>query len=83
MLLNCEDEECVPVWPHEEAAQDWAQGDWADCHPHAVSLTDWQARWTKGLREDGFAIAMFPNLQEEAIVMSAEEFDDDIIAAQS
>ena len=83
VLLNCEEAECVPVWPHEEAAKEWAKGDWADCNPHSVSLADWQARWTKGLRDDGFAIAMFPNVQEEALVLSAEEFDDDLIAAQA
>ncbi|MDX1343490.1 MAG: DUF2750 domain-containing protein [Reinekea sp.] len=83
VLLDCDNEECVPVWPSEEAAKAWIKGDWADCTPHSVSLTDWQARWTKGLREDGYAVAMFPNRQEEAIVLSSEEFDDDLIAAMS
>lgn len=83
VLLTGEGGDCVPVWPHEEAVQPWITEDWSDCKPMAIALFDWQARWTKGLREDGYDVAVYPNLQEEAVTLSAEDFDDDLISAMS
>jgi hypothetical protein len=83
VLLKSDGDECVPVWPHKEAATAWIKGDWSDCKTLSITLTDWQARWTKGLREDDYAVAIFPNQQEEGIVLTSEDFDDDIIAAMS
>lgn len=83
VLLSNDGDECVPVWPNKEATLDWIKADWADCQPLSIPLGDWQSRWTKGLREDGFEVAVFPNQLEEAIVVSSEDFDDDIIAAMS
>ncbi|BAC94147.1 conserved hypothetical protein [Vibrio vulnificus YJ016] len=28
VMLNTEEEECVPVWPNREFAEEWATGDW-------------------------------------------------------
>lgn len=83
VLLTSDGASCVPIWPNRETAEQWIKGDWSDCTVKAVSLTDWQARWTKGLREDGFDVAVYPNFDQEGIVLSSEEFDDDLIAAMS
>ncbi|MEJ2043726.1 MAG: DUF2750 domain-containing protein [Reinekea sp.] len=69
VLLNCDGEQCVPVWPHQEAAERFINGEWADCRIVSISLIDWQARWTKGLRGDGYLVAAFPNQQDEALVL--------------
>ena len=30
-MLNSEEEDCVPVWPNEEFALQWATGEWSEC----------------------------------------------------
>lgn len=75
VMFNTDDEDGVPVWPHQELAQAWATGDWSDCKPECVSLDVWHSRWTSGLTEDELAVVAFPNLDEEGLVMSPSEFD--------
>lgn len=43
VMLNTEDDDCVPVWPNEEFALQWANGDWEDCEPEAISLNKWHS----------------------------------------
>ncbi|GAB2687191.1 DUF2750 domain-containing protein [Aliiglaciecola sp. 3_MG-2023] len=78
VMLNSEDEDCVPVWPSEEFAKYWATGDWADCTPKAITLSDWFERWTRGLEGDGVNIAVFPNPDEEGIVVFPDVFDSEL-----
>jgi len=75
MMLNTEDEDCVPIWPNKEFAQGWITGDWKECVAEAISLSDWQNRWTRGLEEDELAIVAFPNQAEEGLVFFPDEFD--------
>lgn len=75
MMLNTEDEDCVPVWPNKEFAQTWISGDWQACKAEAISLSKWQNSWTKGLAEDELAIVVFPNQNEEGVVIFPDEFD--------
>ncbi len=75
MMLNTEDEDCVPVWPNKEFAQNWITDDWKECKAEAISLNKWQSRWTTGLLEDELSIVVFPNQQEEGIVLFPDEFD--------
>ncbi len=75
MMLNTADEDCVPVWPSKEFAQQWVTGDWEQCKPEAISLNKWQSRWTAGLEEDELAIVVFPNHAEEGLVLYPDEFD--------
>jgi len=78
VMLNSDDEDCVPVWPSEQFAKYWATGDWSDCSPLAISLTDWFERWTKGLEGDGVSIAVFPNPDEEGVVVFPDIFDQEL-----
>ncbi|GAB5381469.1 MAG: DUF2750 domain-containing protein [Aliiglaciecola sp.] len=78
VMLNSDDEDCVPVWPGEEFAKYWATGDWADCNPQAISLEDWLARWTSGLEGDGVCVAVFPNPEEEGVVVFPDVFDSEL-----
>ncbi|MCE2570516.1 DUF2750 domain-containing protein [Motilimonas eburnea] len=75
VMLNTDDEDCVPVWPSQAFAQDWATGDWQDCEAKAISLKDWQARWTPGLEDDQLAIVVFPKIDEEGLVITPDELD--------
>jgi hypothetical protein len=75
VMLNTEDEDCAPVWPNKEFAQSWATGEWQDCEPKAISLEKWYASWTSGLEEDDVFIAVFPNQDEEGLIISPQELD--------
>jgi len=75
VMLNTEDEDCIPVWPSEEYAAEWATGEWAHCTPESISINKWHSRWTQGLEEDELAIVVFPNLNEEGVVLYPDEFD--------
>ncbi|GMQ46103.1 DUF2750 domain-containing protein [Vibrio sp. 10N] len=75
VMLNTEDEDCVPVWPHQELAEQWATGEWDNCKAEAISLNKWHSRWTYGLEDDELAVVVFPNQNEEGVVLFPEEFD--------
>ncbi|GAB6261345.1 DUF2750 domain-containing protein [Photobacterium sp. R1] len=76
VMLNSDDEDCVPVWPNQEFAQAWATGDWKDCKPESISVNKWHTRWTPGLEDDELAIVIFPSLEEEGLILYPDEFDD-------
>ena len=75
VMLNTEDEDCVPVWPNEEFAQAWANGDWEHCKPEAISLNKWHSRWTYGLADDELSVVVFPNAEQEGVIVFPDEFD--------
>lgn len=78
VMLNTEEEDCVPVWPHKESALMWATGEWSDCVAVDLSLKDWQEKWLSGLEEDELAIAVFPDLDGEGIVLYPHEFAEEL-----
>lgn len=78
VMLNSEDEDCVPVWPAQEYAKYWATGEWDACVPKAIAIEDWLSRWTSGLEGDDVNIAVFPNPEEEGLVMFPDAFDADL-----
>ncbi|KOO06232.1 DUF2750 domain-containing protein [Vibrio hepatarius] len=75
VMLNTEDEDCVPVWPNEEFANEWATGEWEHCKAESISTAKWFSRWTYGLEEDELAIVVFPNSNEEGVVLYPDEFE--------
>ena len=75
VMLNTDDEDCAPVWPNQEFAQAWATGEWAECKAEAINLNKWHSRWTSGLEQDDVSVAVFPNLNEEGLVISSQELD--------
>jgi len=78
VMLNTEDEECVPVWPSFATAQEWANGDWKDCASEAVDLKTWQLRWSEGLEQDGFYVVVFPVENNEGTVIHPQDLDADL-----
>ncbi len=83
VMLNTEDEDCVPVWPHEAFAQAWATGDWEHCKPESISLNKWHSRWTNGLLDDELSVVIFPITEEDGLVIFPDELDVDLQKAAS
>jgi len=75
VMLNTDDEDCVPVWPNKEFAEAWATGEWDSCKAEAISLNKWHSRWTHGLEDDELAIVIFPNQDEDGLVVYPDELD--------
>ncbi|GLX83627.1 DUF2750 domain-containing protein [Thalassotalea eurytherma] len=75
VMLNTEEEDCVPVWPNEEFAQAWATDEWAQCAPEAISLNKWFSRWTYGLADDDLAVVVFPSVDQEGLVFDSQELE--------
>ncbi|SFD06647.1 DUF2750 domain-containing protein [Pseudoalteromonas denitrificans] len=75
VMLNTDDEDCVPVWPNKEFAQAWATGDWESCKAKEIDLKKWHSHWTHGLEDDELAIVVFPNLEEDGLVVYPDELD--------
>ena len=78
VMLNTEDEDCVPVWPNEEFAQAWATDDWSQCTAEAISLNKWFSRWTHGLADDELAVVVFPSANEEGLVFYSDELESEL-----
>lgn len=81
VLVDADDERCIPVWPHAEVAELWINGDWAQCQAQAVDIATWLDKWTNGLDGDELAIAVFPHAQEPGVVIGPEEFAETLIEA--
>ena len=79
VVSSTDGEECFPVWPHPDYAAAWATGDWADCRPEAIPLDVWLERWTPGMEQDGTLLAVFPNEEEEGVVVSPGELRDSLL----
>ncbi|WP_028863962.1 DUF2750 domain-containing protein [Psychromonas aquimarina] len=75
VMLNTEDEDCVPVWPNQEFAEAWATEEWSHCKAEAISLQKWFDRWTHGLEEDELALVVFPDQNSEGLIFFPDEFD--------
>ena len=78
VMLNSDDEDCVPIWPHKEFAQAWATDEWQNCKPEAIDLKTWHERWTDGLIDDELAIVIFPNKNEEGLVIYPDQFSNEL-----
>lgn len=75
VMLTTDDEDCIPVWPTQEAAELWRNEEWSECSALAISLTDWFARWTRGMQDDDLAVAVFPVPGEDGLVFLPEELE--------
>lgn len=75
VMLNTDDEDCVPVWPDEAYAIQWATQEWENCKPEAITIDKWFSHWSNGLAEDNLALVIFPDLANEGIVLDPDEFE--------
>jgi hypothetical protein len=75
VMLNTEDEDCVPVWPSQALAEAWASEEWSHCKAEAIALKTWYSRWTPGLEEDGFALVICPTDGQDGLVVYPDDLD--------
>ncbi len=78
VMLNTEDEDCVPVWPNKEFAEAWATDEWQTCQAEAISLNKWFSRWTHGLTDDDLALVVFPSQDEQGLVFYPDELEHEL-----
>lgn len=83
MMLTTEDEDCIPVWPHPEYAQAWAEGEWAECKPQSITLKVWLERWVEGMEQDELCVAVFPTPDQEGIVLEPADVADAVAQKQA
>lgn len=79
VLLNTDDEECVPVWPTQEHALQWATEEWEGFTAESISITKWKSRWTRGLELDDLSIVVFPDPEGEGVVLYPDEFEFEVL----
>ena len=77
-VVSSEGDECFPIWPHPDFAALWINDDWSDCAPKAIDLETWITRWLPGMQEDGTLLAVFPNGDEEGVVISPAEMAEEL-----
>lgn len=82
VMLNSDDQDCIPVWPNQEFAQAWATDEWSHCTTEAISLEQWHNRWTDGLEEDELSIVVFPLQNEDGLIFFPDEFDFELRQAE-
>ena len=76
MLTSDDDEDCIPVWPHQDYAQEWAVDDWAQCKPEPLTLKVWQSRWVPGMEDDELLVAVFPTVDATGVVVEPGELQE-------
>ena len=82
VMLTTEDEDCIPMWPTEEAAALWAVDEWKDCQPLAIPLNEWQERWVCGMEDDDLFVAVFPVVDDLGVVIPPYELNERLTPKQ-
>ncbi|RNF52833.1 DUF2750 domain-containing protein [Marinomonas hwangdonensis] len=73
VMVETDEGDCVMVWPDAEFASQWAVDDWDDCEPVSVSLEQFKTQWLPSLALDNITVAVFPNIEDEGKLSTAEE----------
>ncbi|GAA0857258.1 DUF2750 domain-containing protein [Aliiglaciecola litoralis] len=74
LLLQAEEDACLPIWPSESFAKAWEKDDFPDCKPKKISLDAWLNQWLPGMEQNKTLILVFPlNEDEEGIMLDAQE----------
>ncbi len=73
VMVETDEGDCVMVWPDAEFASQWAVEDWDDCEPVSVSLEQFKTQWLPSLALDNITVAVFPNIEDEGKLSTAEE----------
>lgn len=74
LLLQAEDDACLPIWPSEDFAQAWEKDDFPDCKPKPIELDAWLNQWLPGMEKNKTLVLVFPlSEDEEGIMLDATE----------
>ncbi|HEX2936668.1 MAG TPA: DUF2750 domain-containing protein [Bacteroidales bacterium] len=71
----------IPVWPHQELADEYAIEDWEGYVSERMELGEIM-EWMDELQEDQILIGAFPNAQMQALSVSAADFKKQILDAR-
>jgi len=71
VMVETDEGNCVMVWPDSDFAAQWAIEEWSDCEPVAISLNEFKANWLPSLEADTIEIAVFPNIEDEGKLITA------------
>ncbi|MCF1429272.1 MAG: DUF2750 domain-containing protein [Shewanella sp.] len=82
VMLTTEDEDCIPMWPSEEAARAWAVDDWQDCEPLSIPVRDFLERWVPGMEDDQLLVAAFPIEGDLGVVIPPNELESKLTAGK-
>ncbi|WP_299009686.1 DUF2750 domain-containing protein [uncultured Shewanella sp.] len=82
VMLTTDEEDCIPMWPSEEAAALWAVDDWKDCQPLAIPLKEWIERWVPGMQDDELYVAVFPVHDDLGVVIPPFELEARLLPKQ-
>lgn len=83
VMLTTEEEDCIPMWPTEEAAESWAVDEWSDCQTLAIPYDEFHDRWVPGMEDDDLFVAVFPVLDDLGVVIPPYELDQKLAPKQS
>lgn len=84
LLLQAEDDACLPIWPSEAFAQAWEKNEFPDCKPKSIKLDIWLSQWLPGMQNNGTLVLVFPlSEDEEGIMLNAQEVTDSFTEQQS
>ena len=73
LMISAEDGQYLPAWPLKAFAEQAAVDEWQGMVALEVGLEAWLTKWTPGMTDDGYEVAVFPNHDGESIVLSPEE----------
>ncbi|EMB51727.1 hypothetical protein D908_01301, partial [Vibrio mimicus CAIM 602] len=53
----------------------WQREIGRECEPESIGLNKWFSHWTQGLEQDDLSVVVFPNDNEEGVILFPDEFD--------
>ena len=78
MAYAGEHSELVPVWPHPRYAEAAETGGWKGYAPEPILVALWADEWAPGFEEQGKEVLVFPDADAGGVVVSLEEFQDEL-----
>lgn len=75
VMMTTDEEDCIPVWPNREFAEQWATDDWQGFDAISIPLNEWMKKWTRGLEQDELSVVVFPLLEDSGAVLYPDEFE--------
>jgi uncharacterized protein DUF2750 len=73
-----EGRELIPIWPRSKFASACATGEWNGYVPRSIDLASWTSKWVPGIARDQRKIVVFPTPNDKGVVVSPEQFSEDI-----
>ncbi|WP_100641692.1 DUF2750 domain-containing protein [Alteromonas facilis] len=75
VMVESENELCLPIWPHHDFVVGWERDDFPECEPKSIELEEFLSVWAEGLAKNNTLLLLFPcGEEEEGIVISANEW---------